>query len=84
MSRYNLDIVSPLDTVYTGQVEFITVPGTEGQLGILARHASLLTSLTAGKVRIFEKKDTLSRQIDIQGGFMEITDQGVILLVKVK
>lgn len=66
--------------MFDSKADFVVVPGTEGELGILARHASLLTALKKGSLRI--KVDSEEKKIAIQEGFLEVNKQGVFILVE--
>ena len=45
-----LEIVTTEETVYSGEVDIVIAPGVEGQLGILPRHAPLLTAISNGEI----------------------------------
>ena len=45
-----LEIVTTEETVYSGEVDIVIAPGVEGQLGILPRHAPLLTAVSSGEM----------------------------------
>ena len=45
-----LEIVTTEETVYSGEVDIVIAPGVEGQLGILPRHAPLLTAVSSGEI----------------------------------
>ena len=47
-----IDIVSPETTLFSGEIESITVPGTKGSFQILNQHAPIVSTLTKGKVKI--------------------------------
>ena len=47
-----IDIVSPETTLFSGEIQSITVPGTKGSFQILNQHAPIVSTLTKGKVKI--------------------------------
>ena len=47
-----LEIVTPESTAYTGEADFVTLPGSEGELGVYANHVPLMTKLDAGELII--------------------------------
>ena len=47
-----VSILTPQESVFEGEVEYVQVPGTEGYLGVLAHHASLVTGLAAGTLTV--------------------------------
>ncbi len=78
MAKLRLDIVTAERTVYSDDVDMVIAPGTEGELGILPRHAPLLTGLQVGELRI--KKEGQEELFAIGGGFMEVRPDRVIVL----
>ena len=78
MSSLRLDIVTAERVVYSGDVDEVIAPGVEGQLGILPRHAPLMTTLQAGELRV--KKGGGEDSLAITGGFLEVRPDRVIVL----
>ncbi|MBI14663.1 MAG: ATP synthase F1 subunit epsilon [Chloroflexi bacterium] len=75
----HLNIVTTEESVYSGDIDLLVAPGIEGLLGILPRHAPLLTVLSSGNVLI--RKDGKDEEIMIKGGFLEVTiDSDVTIL----
>ena len=72
------DIVTQERTVYSSEVEYVSMPGTEGVMGILPNHAPLLTALRFGEVMV--RKDGDEEFFAIGGGFAEIRPDKVIIL----
>ncbi len=62
-------------------VEMVSAPGSEGMLGILPNHAPLVTTLSAGELRI--KKGGSEQSMVVFGGFMEVLPDKVIVLADV-
>ncbi len=73
-----LDIVSAERVVYSKEVNSVVAPGTEGELGILPHHSTLMTSLTEGELRINEGDEEIL--MAISGGFMEVRPDRIIIL----
>lgn len=73
-----LEIVSVERLVYSEDVDMVIAPGIEGQLGILPRHAPLLTALTYGELRA--KRGDEEDSFAIGGGFMEVQPYRVTVL----
>jgi F-type H+-transporting ATPase subunit epsilon len=73
-----LEIVTAERQVYSGDVDFVSAPGVMGTLGILPKHAPLLTALEAGELRALKGDDEES--FAISGGFMEVRPDQVIVL----
>lgn len=78
MPKLNVEVVSAERVVFTGEADMVVAPGTEGVLGILPRHASLLTSLQPGELRI--KQDGNEVELVVTGGFLQVNNNRVEVL----
>jgi F-type H+-transporting ATPase subunit epsilon len=72
-------IVTAQRTVFDGQAERVHAPGTEGQMGILPRHAPLLTTLAVGELRV-KHINGEDESFFIGGGFLEVNHNEVTVL----
>jgi len=72
------NIITQERTVYSEQADYVSLPGTEGIMGILPNHAPLLTALNFGEVII--RKDGDEHYFAIGGGFAEVRPDQVIVL----
>lgn len=72
------DIITQERTVYSEQADYVSLPGTEGMMGILPNHAPLLTALAFGEVMV--RKDGDEEYFAIGGGFAEVRPDQVIIL----
>ena len=75
-----VDVVSAEELIYTGQAEFIAVPGELGELGILPRHAPLITQIKPGAVRIKLPDQDDEQLVFVAGGILEVQPYGVTVL----
>jgi len=75
----HLDVVSAEDKIFSGLVETIQVTGSEGELGVQAGHAPLITALNPGMVRIV-KQFGEEEFIYIAGGMLEV-QPGIITVL---
>ena len=66
-----LRIVSPEKVEFTGEVESVKVPGTQGNFEILTNHAPIISTLEKGKV-VYVLDGGEKKSIDIIGGFVEV------------
>ena len=75
----DVQIITPDKSLYQGQADLITVPGTSGSIGILNHHAPLVASLKKGEIKIVlnEKEEFFK----IEGGVIEVSQNKVIVLV---
>ena len=76
--KLNLEIITPERRVLREEVEEVTVPGLEGELGILPQHTPLISQLQTGVLtyRLGSEK----RQIHVSGGFVEVRPDQVAVL----
>jgi len=72
------DIVTQERTVFSEQVDYVSLPGTEGVMGILPNHAPMLTALSFGEVMVRRSGD--EQFFAIGGGFAEVQPNHVIIL----
>jgi F-type H+-transporting ATPase subunit epsilon len=73
-----LQIVTAERVVFDSDVDYVTAPGAEGSLGILPRHAPLLSGLTPGELRYRRSGEQVA--LAIGGGFIEIFNNKVVVL----
>ena len=73
-----LEIVTPEKTAYSEDVEMVTLPGSEGELGVYPNHVPLLTTLNPGELRVL--KGGRETFLAIGEGFVEITGSTVSVL----
>jgi F-type H+-transporting ATPase subunit epsilon len=78
MATLRLDLVTAERMVYSGDVDMVIAWGLEGQMGILPRHAPLMTMLQPGELII--KKDNKETYMAVSGGFLEVRSDKVIVL----
>ena len=74
-----LEIISPDKKMFSGEVTSVTLPGTDGSLGILSNHAPLITTLQKGTIKIVESSNS-AQQFEIKGGVAEVLNNNIIIL----
>ena len=72
MSTIRIDVVSAEEAIYSGDAEFVVLPGIMGELGIYPRHAPLITQIKAGTVRIKVPGKDQEELVYVQGGILEV------------
>ena len=77
-STLKLEIITPEATAYSEDVEMVTLPGAEGELGVYPNHVPLLTTLHPGELRVL--KGGKETYLAIGEGFVEITATSVSVL----
>ena len=78
MATLRLEIVTPEAKAYSEDVDMVTLPGSEGELGIYPQHVPVLTTLRPGELRIL--KDGQETALAVGEGFVEITGETVSIL----
>jgi F-type H+-transporting ATPase subunit epsilon len=81
--KFPLRVVSVERSLFEGDVEFMVANGEGGELGILAKHAPLMTSLKPGPLRIQEVIGGPEQVIFVGGGFLEVLPERVTVLADV-
>ena len=76
-----LDIISPDESIFSGEVDYVQFPGTNGLFGVLKDHAPLISTLTAGKISI-KYNNNEEQSFNINGGLVEVLKNKVIVLVE--
>jgi F-type H+-transporting ATPase subunit epsilon len=75
-----LEIVTPERMIFAGAVEEVTIPGTEGEFGVLRGHASLLSSVDIGELSFI--RDHKKTRYAVHTGYAEVTSSKVTVLVE--
>jgi len=78
MAELHLEFVSPESVLFSGDVDQVDLPGAEGDMGILAGHAPLVTTLRPGVVTIF--RGGAREAVVVTGGFAEVGPAGLTVL----
>src|SRR5437667_6245390 len=81
--KFPLRVVSVERSLFEGDVEFMIANGAEGELGVLARHAPLMTILKPGPLRIQETYAGEEQVLFVGGGFLEVLPERVTVLADV-
>ncbi len=81
MESIKLEIVTPEGVIFSGDVEQVTLPGAEGEFGVLPGHASLVSLLTAGIIDIF-KVDGKVENVAVDSGYVEVSSENVTILAE--
>lgn len=79
--KVEFELVSPERLLLSEQVDMVVVPGSEGDFGVLPRHAPLISTLRPGIIRVFEGREVKER-IFVAGGFAEVTPERCTVLAE--
>lgn len=80
METLKLEVITPSGAIYNGLALSVTLPGDEGEFGVLPHHATLTTLLKAGVVDI-EKEDKTVESVVVNWGVVQVDEEKVVVLV---
>src|SRR5581483_6346804 len=81
MATFHFELVSPEKIAFSGEVDQVDIPGDEGDFGVLAGHAPLISLLRPGVMTVYAKGE--KSQIVVLGGFAEVGPDGLTVLADV-
>jgi F-type H+-transporting ATPase subunit epsilon len=81
MATFQFDLVSPERMVFSGEVDQVDIPGTEGDFGVLAGHAPVIASIRPGIMTVFSGGQ--QEKIVVLGGIAEVSPTGLTVLADV-
>ena len=76
----HVDVVSLEESVFSGEAEFVVLPGVMGELGVYPKHTPLITQIQPGQVRIKIPGQDEEQIVFVQGGFLEVQPNVVTVL----
>ena len=76
----HVDVVSAEEGIYSGEAEFVVLPGEEGELGIYPKHTPLITRIKPGTVRIKPASGGEEELIFVAGGVLEVQPNLITVL----
>jgi F-type H+-transporting ATPase subunit epsilon len=80
-SSFDLSLVTPDGAVFEGEAEMVIVPGADGEIGVLARHAPLVAMLKAGSTRVHIRREQEIREFATGPGFFKVEQDRALALV---
>jgi len=81
MATLRFELVAPERVLYSGEVDAVMLPGTEGDMTVLPGHAPVVTALKAGFVVVTDRQNHGLRML-VRGGFAEINAAGLTVLAE--
>ena len=78
--RLTFDMVSPEKHLFSAEVDVVTVPGSEGDFGVLVNHSPMMSVLRPGIVLVEDGRTTT--RYFVQGGFADVTPDGLTILAE--
>lgn len=81
MAAFNFELVSPEKLLFSGEVESVVVPGTEGDFQVFKDHAPVMSTLKPGIVAV-EENSSKQMRLFVRGGFAEVSAKGLTILAE--
>lgn len=82
MAALRFELVTPERLLRSGEVHMVVVPGTEGDFGVLAGHAPMLSTIRPGEIAIYESANSPPERLKIDGGLAEVNERGLTILAE--
>ena len=82
MADLHFELVTPERLVLSEDVFMVVVPGTEGDFGVLAGHAPVLSTIRDGELAVYRTQGAEPERIAVVGGFAEVNDKGLTVLAE--
>lgn len=80
MAAFHFELVSPERLLFSGDVEAVAVPGTEGQFTVMKGHAATMTTLKPGIVEV--ARGSSKQRLFVRGGFADVSSTGLTILAE--
>ena len=80
MAALHFELVSPVKLIRSGPVHMVVVPGTEGDFGVLAGHAPMMSTIRPGEIAIYATAGAQPELIRVEGGYAEVSEAGLTIL----
>ncbi len=82
MATVHFELVTPERLLRSEDVYMVTVPGSEGDFGVLAHHAPVMATLRDGAVKVYATDGATPTEIMVRGGFAEVNERGLTILAE--
>jgi len=76
-----VEILTPEKSIFDGEANLVSLPGTDGSLGIMNNHAPLITTLKEGTVKLTLESGSIE-EIPVNGGTVEVQNNKVTILAE--
>ncbi|MFC4170831.1 F0F1 ATP synthase subunit epsilon [Microvirga sp. GCM10011540] len=81
MATFNFELVSPERVLFSGQVDAVILPASDGEMTVLAGHAQMMTTLKTGFLIITDTPGN-GRRVLVRGGFADVNPNGLTVLAE--
>jgi F-type H+-transporting ATPase subunit epsilon len=83
MAQFQFELVSPEKLIVSQPVAMVTVPGGEGEYGVLPGHAPMITTVKPGVIAVYaDNENAISQRIYVAGGFAEVNEERCTVLAE--
>lgn len=82
MADLHFELVTPEKLVRSEDVHMVVVPGSEGDFGVLAGHAPVMSTIRDGALAVYRSAGSEPELIPVEGGFAEVNDKGLTVLAE--
>jgi F-type H+-transporting ATPase subunit epsilon len=82
MADLHFELVTPERLLRSEEVHMVVVPGSEGDFGVLAGHAPVMSTIRDGELAIYRTAGAEPERIAIEGGFAEVSEAGLTVLAE--
>lgn len=76
------DLVSPEKKLFSAPVAMVTLPGVEGDFGVLPGHAPFISTMRVGIIDVYEKENTVTHRMLVTGGIVEVNPTACTVLAQ--
>jgi len=80
MAKLHFSLVSPQRELFSGEVDQVDAPGSEGAFGVLVGHAPFMTTLREGRIHV--RTGSVDHVFEVKGGFADVTPEGLTILTE--
>jgi F-type H+-transporting ATPase subunit epsilon len=82
VATFPFELVTPERLLFSGAVDGVVIPGTEGDFEVLANHAPVMSTIRPGLISVREAPGAQPRRIFVRGGFAEVGPSGLTILAE--
>ncbi|VWX58576.1 ATP synthase F1 subunit epsilon [Sphingorhabdus sp. 109] len=82
MANLHFELVTPEKLVRSEDVYMVVVPGTEGDMGVLADHAPVMSTIRDADLLVYTSEGATPETISVQGGFAQVDEKGLTVLAE--
>jgi F-type H+-transporting ATPase subunit epsilon len=82
VANFPFELVTPERLLFSGEVDGVVIPGSEGDFEVMAHHAPVMTTIRPGLISIREAPNAPPRRVFVRGGFAEVGPEGLTILAE--